>query len=445
MSILKRSVFELQALLADGDLSPSDLVSESRRQCEQQNPAINAFTSFDWEGAHRRAKALEATGFSADLPLYGMPVAIKDNFYVAGQPTTWGSLAFKDFVADRTDVHVQRLIDAGAIVVGKTNLPEFALGGQTVNALHGVTRNPLNPKYSVAGSSGGAVAALAGDMVVLADGSDLGGSIRTPAAFTGTCGFRPTTGVVPILNRRQAYWSWCSVGPMAKSMDELILMLDLMAGYVPGTEFVSPKIDPEASVRGLRVAWCLEPGGMPTSPHVKAALGPLKDQLIAAGVSVVEADPEIKDIVSVQHASRALNTAIQIADVIEAHPDVAFGREARETCDKGLAVTAAEIVAGERVRTALWTKLQTFWQQFDLCVWPTACSDGYAADLAIHEVTEDWRPVEMTAGLQLPALSVPYGRSQGSGLPVGAQVVGPAGSDGKILALGRAIEAANRS
>ena len=184
---------------------------------------------------------------------------------------------------------------------------------------------------------------------------------------------------------------------------------------------------------------------MATSPHVKAALEPLKDQLIAAGASVVEADPELNDIVSVQHASRALNTAIQISDVLANNPDVAFGREARETCERGLAVTAAEIVAGERVRTDLWTKLQSFWQQFDLCVWPTACSDGYSADLAIHDVTEDWRPVEMTAGLQLPALSAPFGLSQGSGLPVGAQVMGPAGSDGKILALGRAIEAANKS
>ena len=124
----------------------------------------------------------------------------------------------------------------------------------------------------MAGSSGGAVAALAGDMVVLADGSDLGGSIRTPAAFTGTCGFRPTTGVVPILNRRQAYWSWCSVGPMAKSMDDLILMLDLMAGYIPGTEFVSAEIDVEGSSAecGLPGVWSL--AAWPPHPMLKQRL-----------------------------------------------------------------------------------------------------------------------------------------------------------------------------
>src|SRR5215831_16256856 len=258
--------------------SPLEVMQAVFARVDALNPKLNAYVTLARESALAAArKATGALKRGSALPaLHGIPVSIKDLTPTKGLRTTWGSKIFADHVPDEDAITVERLKRAGAIVVGKTNTPEFGAGGNTFNAVFGATRNPWNPALTCGGSSGGAAVALATGMGPLAQGSDLGGSLRTPAAFCGVVGFRTTPGLVPVHPRDLAWDSLAVSGPMARTVPDIALMLSVMAGPDDRAP-LSYDVDTQAfraavkrpSVRGWRVAWTPDLGGLiPVEPEV---------------------------------------------------------------------------------------------------------------------------------------------------------------------------------
>ncbi|WP_291732409.1 amidase, partial [Leisingera sp. F5] len=229
------SAEDMTAKLRARDLSARDVLAAHKTQTEARESTVNAFVTLDWDAAEARAAELDAMAASGAFagPLHGLPVAIKDCFETKGLRTTWGSRSFEAHVPDFDALHVARLRAAGAVITGKSNTPEFTFSGQTSNLVAGTTRNPLNPEKTVAGSSGGAAAALAAHMVALADGSDLGGSTRTPAAWCGVVGYRPTPGLIPYDPNPAPFDGLSVPGPMARTLRDLVLMLEAMQGNTP--------------------------------------------------------------------------------------------------------------------------------------------------------------------------------------------------------------------
>ena len=253
MSTTTRSLFQLSAteavtLLRNGDVSPSEMVAASAERMEAVDGDLNALPTKCIDRAMQQAKAIEASGVSTSDNrrwLAGLPVAVKDLNPVAGVRTTYGSLIYKDYVPAKSDLMIERLEANGAIIIAKANTPEFAAGASTFNEVFGKTRNPWNTSKSVAGSSGGSAAALASGQVWLAHGSDLGGSLRTPASFNGIVGMRPCPGRVARGIHRWPYDTIASdllfvEGPMARSVQDCALMLDAMVGSHPEDPLSSP-------------------------------------------------------------------------------------------------------------------------------------------------------------------------------------------------------------
>ncbi len=260
---------EMVRAIRDRQISARELLDLHLTRIEERNGEINAVVSLDAERARAAAAVADealARGHAVG-PLHGLPFAVKDTHLLAGWRTTFGSPLHADFVPDVDTLAVERIRGAGVVLLGRTNVPEFAAGSHTFNTIFGTTRNPADPSRSAGGSSGGAAAALASGMVPLADGSDFGGSLRNPASFCGVVGLRPSLGRVPdwpALN----HWETIGVtGPMARTVDDVALLLSVMAGPDPrvpqalgdpGSTFASPE---PASLKGLRVASSVDLGG----------------------------------------------------------------------------------------------------------------------------------------------------------------------------------------
>src|SRR3954469_5930653 len=278
-----RPATELAALVRDREVSARELMDAHLDRIERLNPELNAIVTLDADGARSAADAADAQLAAGEPigPLHGLPVAHKDTHVTGGMRTTWGSPLHADTVPTHDELVVARLRAAGAIRVGKTNVPEFAAGSHTVNTLFGATHNPYRHGLSAGGSSGGAAAALAAGLVPLAEGSDMGGSLRNPAAFCNVVGLRPTPGRVPTWPSALG-WSQLSVqGPMGRTVADVALQLSVLAGADPRVP-ISLSDDPSAfaaplpsSLVGLRVAWAPDLGGRVTvDPAITAALAP---------------------------------------------------------------------------------------------------------------------------------------------------------------------------
>ena len=277
------SATDLRRRLLAKEISCLEVMQAHLERVEQANPTLNAIVTFQPEQALKKAQKADEMLARGDPtgPLHGLPIAHKDLVDTAGVRTTYGSPIFKDHVPDADDLLVTRLKAAGAVSLGKTNTPEFGAGSQTFNELFGATRNPYDLTKTCGGSSGGAAVALVSGMVALADGSDMGGSLRNPAAFCNVVGFRPTPGRVPNLPTTSA-WATLSVsGPMARTVGDVALLLSAMAGPDPRSPLSRPE-DPRQFAQPLardftntRVAWCLDFAGLPFDPQVTRAIAPL--------------------------------------------------------------------------------------------------------------------------------------------------------------------------
>ena len=401
------------------------------------------------------AGADEALARGEDVgPLHGLPFAFKDTHAVAGWRTTLGSPLFADHVPEQDDLIVERVRRAGVTVIGKTNVPEFAAGSHTFNTIFGTTLNPVAPTRSAGGSSGGAACALASGMVPLADGSDMGGSLRNPASFCGVVGLRPSLGRVP---QWPSYnqWETTSVGgPMARNVGDLALLLSVIAGPDPrapqalgdpGATF-SPPV--RGSLSGLRVALSVDLGGAFEVDHGVAAVvesaGPV---LASAGAAVSDAYPSLPEAEGTFRTLRAWHFQAVLGDLLAENPR-AFKPSLAENIRAGVMLTGSDLATAYADRTALSERMREFFGGYDVLVLPAAQVPPFPADQEFPTAINgrpmatylDWmRACYLITVTGCPAISVPFGTTP-DGLPVGLQIVAPHGRDRFLLEVAAAVE-----
>ncbi|MGY1827407.1 amidase [Blastococcus sp. SYSU DS0541] len=455
-----RPATELAALVRDREVSARELLEAHLRRIERLDPQVNAVVTLDPEGARAAADAADAAQAAGRPlgPLHGLPVAHKDTHATGGMRTTYGSPVLADAVPDADELVVSRLVGAGAIRIGKTNVPEFAAGSHTFNPVFGVTHNPYRHGLSAGGSSGGAAAALAAGFVPLAEGSDMGGSLRNPAAFCNVVGLRPTPGRVPTWPAPLA-WAQLSVqGPMGRTVADVALQLSATAGpdprvpialEEPGAGFAAPL--PER-LDGLRVAWAPDLGGrVAVDPAITATLAASLGVFSELGAVVEEDCPDLDDADEVFGTLRAWIFEGQLGDVVRAHPDQ-VKESIRWNVAKGEALSGADVARAEKLHTRLYERMAEFFTRFDVLLAPTTqvlpfpVEWEYPTEIAgvPQENYLAWmRSCTLISPTGCPALSVPGGFTP-DGLPVGLQVVGPARADRRVLEVGHAFEQATR-
>src|SRR5262245_10934002 len=441
-------------------VSPLEVMQAVLARIEAVNPTVNAYVTVARESAlaaARRATRLLPRKFSKLSPLHGVPVSIKDLYATKGIRTTWGSLIYKDHVPDFDDLVVQRLKAAGAIVVGKTNTPEFGAGGNTFNAVFGATRNPWNPALTSGGSSGGAAVAVATGMGPLAQGSDLGGSLRTPAAFCGVVGFRTTPGLIPSHPRMLVWDTLGVIGPIGRTVADVALMLTTMAGpddrdplsyEVDTSEFTRAVKAP--SIKGWRVAWTPDLHGLiPVDPEVVRVAHDALRVLRGLGARVEAACPDFSVVNDVVRGTRGVLMVALHADKLAEWRE-RMQKDLVRDVDQSLALTTREIARAEVLRSVLWHRVRTFMATRDLLVLPTVAVPPFPVEQP-YPTEINGRPLDhytqwfsLTYGITvtgLPAISVPCGFTRG-GLPVGLQIVGRRRQDAAVLRAAAAFEAA---
>ncbi len=448
----RRSAVDLAALLAAGSVSAREVLDAHLVRIEQVNPTINAVVTLSVERAVADAtRADEAYAQRRHLgPLHGLPIAHKDLAMTAGIRTTLGSPIFADHVPDEDELIIARLRAAGCVTVGKTNTPEFGAGSHTFNEVFGVTRNPYDPSRSAGGSSGGAAAALAAGMVPLADGSDLGGSLRNPASFCNVVGLRPTPGTVPSWPNSDPLDPLSTDGPMARCAADVALLLGVIAGphpHVPMRGAVGPFEPLERSLNGLRVAWGPSAAGLPIDLEVRGALAEVPGRFISHGCVVDEAFPDLTGASEIFQTLRAVVFERGLGQLYDDR-----GAELKDTVrwnvELARTLTAADVGRAVRERSLLQQRIHAFFERFDVLALPTV-------QVVPFPVEFDWvreiDGVPMTNYLEwmrsctditvtgCPAMSVPGGYTA-SGLPVGLQLVARPGAELLLLQVAHALD-----
>jgi amidase len=439
--------------------SPLEVMQAFLARIDAVNPDVNAIVTLVRDAAlgdARRATAALRRGASLP-PLFGVPVAIKDVTPTKGIRTTHGSKLFENHVPDEDALVVQRLRAAGAIVIGKTNTPEFAFGPNTVNNVFGATRNPWNLALTAGGSSGGSAAALATGMCPLAEGTDLGGSLRGPASYCGVVGFRTTPGLIPRYPSVLAWDTYSVEGPMARTVADTALMLSVMAGPddrspisydVDQRELANAAKAP--SVKGWRVAWTSALGGLMTiDDEVRAVFERAVAVFRAAGARVEQACPDMSDVPEIVRLTRGLLMVARHADKLPEHRAILQDGLVENT-EQGLALTSRDVARGELLRTRLWQRVREFLATRDVLLTPTSATPPFPIEHA-HAVEINGRPVGRIlqrsyltyafSVLGLPAISIPCGFTS-HGLPVGLQIIGRRRGETAVLRAAAAFEAA---
>jgi amidase len=448
----------LVRLIRQKKISPVEVVRAALERIERVNPKLNAYCTVVPDLALKAARAAERAVMKKGPlgPLHGVPVSIKDLVPTAGIRTTWGSKIYEHHVPEEDGLVVERLKAAGAIVIGKTNTPEFGAGANTYNAVFGPTRNPWNPALTSGGSSGGAAVALATGMGPLAQGSDLGGSLRIPAAFCGVVGFRTSPGLVPVYPSQLGWDTYSVQGPMARTVADTALMLAAIAGpddrapiscAVDAREFLKAVNAP--SVKGLRVAWSPDLGITPVEREVKQVAEAATKVFARLGARVEPATPDFSGVQEIVRVSRGLRMAALHADKLAKWRDL-MNPNLVWNIEDGLKLTAGDVARAEKLRTELWERVRKFFARYDLLLTPTVAVAPFPVEVPYPREI-DGRPmanyiewVFLTYAVTLvglPAISVPAGWTVDD-LPVGLQIVGRWRAETSVLRAAAAFEAA---
>jgi amidase len=370
---------ELAQAVRNGELSAREVMAAHLAQIERVNPQVNAIVTLLPEQAMAGATAADealARGEEVGL-LHGLPIAFKDLVDTAGIRTTYGSPIYADYVPDHDTLMVERVKLAGAIPIGKTNTPEFGAGSQTFNPVFGATSNPYDVTRTCGGSSGGAAVALACGMLPIADGSDLGGSLRNPANFCNVVGFRPSIGRVPKYPTNMAWSSLSVSGPMARTVSDVALLLAAMAGpdprepiaiREPGSRFLAPL---ERDFRGVKIAWSEDLGMLPVDEGVTAVINSQRATFASLGCLVEEGEPDFRDADEVFKVWRAWSFASSYASLLQTHRD-----QMKETViwnvEEGMKLSAAQLAEAESKRTALYHRVRAFMERYEFMVMPVS-------------------------------------------------------------------------
>jgi len=444
-------------LIRAGELSARELVAAHLAQIERVNPRVNAIVTLVAERALEAAAHADETQARGEPlgPLHGLPVAYKDLTETRGIRTTFGSPMFANYIPAQDDLVVERLQGAGAITLGKTNTPEFGAGSQTFNKVFGATRNPYDLSKTCGGSSGGAAVALACGMTPVADGSDMGGSLRNPAAFCNVVGFRPSMGRVP---NPKALFGWSTLstaGCLGRSVKDLAAVLSVMAGPdsrdplsigEPGFSLARPL---GRSFAGARVAWFRNLGGVPFDSRVRTVVDGHRRTFESLGCVVEEAEPDFSPAEVSFRILRAWNSA----SVYRAGPVKSldgFKDVLRKEIEYGLSLTGEDLARAEIAHSQVWRRFQEFLEKYEFFVLPVTqvppfdIELEYPAEVAGVKMESyiDWmKSCWYISATGNPAASVPAGFTP-DGLPVGLQIVGRDKADFAVLQMAHAFEQA---
>lgn len=443
-------------LLRRGKVSPLELIEAALTRIAATDPAINALPTLCPERAREHARRLMARPRRADPQpgwLGGLPFAVKDLNDVAGVRSTQGSPIFADHVPARSDIMVEQLEDRGGIVLAKSNTPEFGAGANTFNEVFGETRNPWNTALTCAGSSGGSAAALAAGQVWLATGSDLGGSLRTPASFCSIVGLRPSPGRVANGPQERPFGTLAVEGPMGRTVGDVALMLDAMAGWHPEDplSLAAPaeSFQAAAAARRLpkRIAFSPDLGISPVDGEVREICTAAAQRFAGRGTTVEDACPDFSGAVEAFRTLRAVGFVAGMMAHYEQRrgqlkPDVIWNIE------HGMKLTSADIGRAETARGALYHRAAEFFRTYDLLLCPAACVAPF--DVGTRWIKElngvafdnyvEW--IRITYAITLtscPAISIPCGFTR-DGRPVGLQMVGRPRGEAELLAAAAAFE-----
>lgn len=444
---------EIARRVAARELSPVEVIEAALERVNTLNPRLNAIVTLN-DHALEDARALErrlAAGESVG-PLAGVPVGIKDVTQVAGLRTTFGSPLYRDYIPSEDALVVQRLRAAGAIILGKTNTPEFAAGGNTWNDVFGRTRNPWNPARSAGGSTGGGAAALATGMIGLAEGTDLGGSLRIPASFCGVVGLRPSPGLVPTYPTDFLWDTLQVTGPMARTAEDVALMLQAIGGpspYAPlrqpiaGRDFVAAVRD--GPRKHLRIAYCPDIAGIGIEPGIEAVCRSAAVSLEECGARVDLIELDLSAGRPAFLALRGLWFVTWMQQRLERIEE--FGVNVRNNTKAGLAGAMRDLGGAEAERGKLWHQLRELFERYDHLLTPTMAvppfpvEQNYPDSVAGQPMQTyiDWlAPTFVLSLTGSPVASVPCGLA--AGMPVGMQIVGPPEGEEAVLALAGTLQ-----
>ncbi len=454
-SLFKKPATELANLVRSKDLSPVELIDATLRRIEAVNPSINAFVALRTDDALKEAKAL-AENIAAGKdpgPLAGIPIGVKDMEDTGGMVTSFGSIPFKDNLVENDSIQVARLRAAGAIVIGKTNTPEFGFTGFTKNRLYGVTGNPWNPERTPGGSSGGAAAAVTGCMVALATGSDAGGSVRIPASYCGCFGLKPSYGRIPLgpLPALHMSRTW-HLGPLSRTVTDAALYLDCVAGYHPADPDSLPQPNLSYVDRLAKLPGDLKIGFSPDLGYVRVQkdVAVVVDQALKAfedlGHTVdiwLGKLPRVDDSWSKLMAYELYAIIHHQLDDIRSE----MGRTLVHSLDQAKKLGVQDFITIQQARAELNDALADFFTEFDLLLTPTMPTEAFAAK-GPPPTEIDGHPISLLDAVAFtypfnlsghPAATVRAGLSA-NGLPAGLQIIGPKYRDDLVLQAAYAYE-----
>ena len=447
---------DVLALLERREVSPVELVEAALERIAVVDGPLNAMPTLCPERALARARRIEQTPPPDPRPrgwLGGLPFAVKDLTDVAGVRTTYGSPIYADHVPERADLLVERLEERGGVVLGKSNTPEFGAGANTFNEVFGETVNPWNTTLTCGGSSGGSAVALASGQAWLATGSDLGGSLRTPASFCAVVGLRPSPGRIASGPRKLPFDTLTVDGPMARTVEDAALLLDAMTGShpedplaldAPARSFRDAAASPKLPAR---IAFSEDLGLTPVDPEVRRLCRSAAERLAGEGVEVEDACPDLADAPAIFGVLRAVSFSAGLGAEYDDHrellkPDIQWNVE------YGRSFTADDIGRAERARGVLYQRVSAFFERYDLLLCPAACVPPFEVGTrwirelegVTFESYVEW--LRLTYAITLsacPAISVPCGFTE-DGRPVGLQLVGRPRGEGELLAAAAAFE-----
>ncbi len=460
-SLCDRSALALRRMIGAKQVSPVEVLEAFIARIDRINPAVNAMVAMDTDRAHGAARRAEAAVMKGEAlgPLHGLPVGVKDLEETAGLRTTWGSPQFEHHVPKADEWHIAALRRAGAIVLGKTNVPEFGAGANSVNKVYGACGNPFDPMLTAAGSSGGSAAALACGLVPLATGSDTGGSLRNPAAFCGVIGYRVTVGLIPTPKRAFGWTVLSTLGPMARNVPDTALMLSAMVGddsadalattvkgfAVQTAERYFPL--PECDLSGLRVAFSPDLGFAPTDAHYRRVFADRTAIMRGWFAHGVDAHPDMTGADAAFEVLRASNFLVKHLETYRTRPDL-LGPNLIANVEEGLRYSLEDYARAHATQTQIYQRTQAFFRDHDLLITP-GITRGPFPWTTLYPAEIDGRPTRtyfhwlaLAYGVTLtghPSILLPCGVDE-AGLPFGIQVVGPRGSDAWLLRAAAALE-----
>jgi amidase len=454
-----RSATALARMLRVGEVSAREVITAHLERIDAVNPAVNAIVTLTADRALAQAAAADEAAARGEFlgPLHGIPVAHKDNHLTAGIRTTFGSRTMADNVPTADDLVIERMRGAGVITLGKTNIPEFAAGGHTFNEVFGITRNPYDLSVTAGGSSGGAAAALAAGMHPLADGNDMGGSLRLPAGYCNVIGLRPSAGRIPLYPDAEGFTGLSVSGPMARTVDDVALLLSILAGpdgrspislEEPGPDFA---VVPEGGLAGRRVAFSVDLGGaIRVDDEIAGLVRRAAAACEAAGAVVEEACPDFTGADECFRTLRAWRFEATLGAFLDRHADL-IRPSLYANMQAGRGLTGPQVGRAALLRTTLFHRMREFLTYYDTLLLPVAPLPAFSADIQFPEVVAGEAQPDYLGWMKAvchvtvtghPAIAMPAGFST-AGTPVGVQFVGRHRAERQLLGLAKGFEAAS--